>query len=102
MYEAAAQGEVDVITAFATEAKIDQFDLQTLEDDKHFFPPYDAGIVMRQEVPDANPALEEALNELEGVLSDERMRELNGRAANGGRREEELAIEFLEEAGLID
>jgi|SRR5690625_2129252 len=102
MYEAAAQGEVDVITAFATEAKIDQFDLQTLEDDKHFFPPYDAGIVIRQEVLDANPELEEALNKLEGLLNDERMRELNGRAAKDGKREEDIAIEFLEEEGLID
>lgn len=102
MYQAVQDGEVDIITAFSTEARIDQFDLKTLEDDKEFFPPYDAGIVIRQEVLDANPELEDALNELASLLDDERMRELNGRVNIDGKKDEDVAIEFLQEEGLLE
>lgn len=101
MYRAAQDGEVDIISAFATEAKIDEFNLEPLEDDQSFFPPYDAGIVVREEILDANPELEDELNKLAGTLNDDRMRELNGKVLDD-MRPEEVAVEFLEEEGLID
>lgn len=102
MYEAASNGDVDIITAFATEAKVDQYDLKILEDDKNFFPPYDAGIVIRQEILDANPGLEDELNKLSGSLNDERMRELNSRVSADGIQDKEVALEFLRDEGFID
>lgn len=102
MYQAAKDGEVDLITAFATEARIDQFNLKVLEDDQGFFPPFDAGIVIRQEILDANPGLEEELNNLAGLIDDDRMRELNGRVNLDGKKDKDVAIEFLKEEGFID
>lgn len=101
MYEAAGNGDVDVITAFATEAKIDQFDLKVLEDDLSFFPPYDAGIIVRQEILDLNPELADELNKLAGSLDDDRMRELNSRVSSDGKQDKEVALEFLKEEGFI-
>lgn len=102
MYEAAEKGEVDIIDAFATDARIDQFNLEVLDDDKGFFPPYDAAIVIRNEILELNPELEDVLNELGGLLDDDRMRELNGRVNLEGKKAKEVAIEFLKEEGLID
>lgn len=104
MYQAVNDGEVDVITAFKTEPKIDEYDLTVLEDDKNFFPPYDAAPVVRQEVLDANPDLEDTINLLaeSGVFSDETMSKLNGKVNTEGKKEKDVAIEFLKEHDLID
>lgn len=102
MYEAAKDGEIDIIAAFSTDPRIDQFNLRTLEDDKGFFPPYDASVVIRQETLDANSGLEDTLNELADVFTDEKMRELNGSVNLEGKQDKEAAIDFLKEEGFID
>lgn len=102
MYLAAQKGDTDIISAFATDARLDEYELRTLEDDKSFFPPYDAAVVIRQEILDANPGLEENLNKLSGLLTDEKMRALNGKVNIDGKDDKEVAIEFLKEEGLIE
>ena len=42
MYQAAAAGEVDVISAYTSDGRVTQYDLVVLEDPKHAIPPYDA------------------------------------------------------------
>jgi len=101
-YEAAKNGDIDVITAFSTDARIKQFNLKILKDDKEFFPPYHAAPIIRQEVLDANPGLEETLNKLGGILTDEKMLELNSRVNLDKKDPKEVAIEFLKEEGLIE
>jgi len=100
-YEAAKKGDIDVITAFSTDARIKQYNLTLLEDDKNFFPPYYAVPIVRQEVLDANPGLEETLRNLAGILSDERMMELNAQVNLQGKEPKEVAIEYLKSEGLI-
>jgi len=102
MYQALVQDEVDVISAFATEGRIAAFDLVILEDDKQFFPPYDATTIIRQEVLDEHPELEEVLNMLAGRIDDIKMAELNAAVDLDKREPEDVAREFLEEEGLID
>ncbi|GIN69976.1 glycine/betaine ABC transporter substrate-binding protein [Bacillus sp. J14TS2] len=102
MYVAAKDAEIDVITAFSTDARITQYNLVILEDDKSFFPPYYAAPVIRQAVLDANPDLEETLNKLADTLDDERMQELNGQVNLENKEPEDVAVEFLKEEGLID
>ena len=46
MYQAVAQGDVDVITAFSSDARIEALDLVVLEDSRHALPPYDAVILL--------------------------------------------------------
>lgn len=77
MYKALANGEIDVICAFATDGRIAAYDLMTLDDDLQFFPPYEAMPVVRNELLRKFPEVEDVLNMLTGLISDNVMRELN-------------------------
>ncbi|MCH1505281.1 MAG: ABC transporter permease subunit [Verrucomicrobiales bacterium] len=77
MYAAVAREEVDAIGAFSTDGRILEFDLQTLEDDRSFFPPYEAVPVVRREVLKRFPRMEQALRELAGTLDNAAMTRLN-------------------------
>lgn len=96
MYEAIARGEVDVISAFATDGRIAAYRLKPLEDDRHFFPPYHAAPVIRNTTLESHPELAECLHLLAGTLSDEVMRELNFQVDQNKRSPGEVAREFLE------
>jgi osmoprotectant transport system substrate-binding protein len=102
MYTAAKEGDIDVITAFSTDARIQQYGLKILKDNQNFFPPYYAVPIIRTEVLDANPGLAETINALAGTLNDDKMRELNARVNLDKKQPQEVAIEFLKEEGLID
>lgn len=77
MYRAIAEGQVDVICAFATDGRLDEFGLRTLRDDRGFFPPYDAAPVVRAELVAAHPEVRDALAALAGTISDGEMRRMN-------------------------
>lgn len=96
MYEAISKGEVDVITAFTTDARVDAFGLALLKDDKKALPPYEA-IVIAGELPDGAA---KALKALEGKISTETMRRLNHMLDFEGKGEEEIAEEFLASLGV--
>lgn len=89
MYAALKDSDMDVITAYTTDPRIPQFDLKALEDDENFFPPYHAAVIIRQEVLDANPGLEDTINELSasGAFTDDTVSELNGRVSTDGEKE---------------
>lgn len=102
MYSAVANGDVDVITAFATDPRIQSMDLVTLEDDQNFYPPYYAAPVVRQELLEASPEVRDILNQLAGRLDDERMTELNYQADEEGMEASEVARQYLIDEGLIE
>jgi len=77
MYQAVDQKQVDVICAFATDGRIAEYNLKTLDDDRHFFPPYDACPVVRGDLLDRHPQVRNALVALAGSIDDEQMRKLN-------------------------
>ncbi len=79
MYDAVANGQVDVICAFATDGRISAYDLRVLDDDRSFFPPYDAAFVVRADTLARHPHLRIALAPLAGGISDDAMRDLNHR-----------------------
>src|SRR5690625_151932 len=101
MYQALVQGDVDVISGFLTEGRIAAHDLVVLDDDKDFFPPYDSSIIVRNEVLEKHPELEEVLNKLTGKIDNNTMAELNAAVDLDKRDPEEVAREFLEKEGLI-
>lgn len=101
MYQAVDEGDVDVITAFATDSRIQSMDLVLLEDDKEFYPPYHAAPVIRQDLLEAAPEVEDILNQLADALDDARMTELNYLADEEGQETIDVARQFLEEEGLI-
>ncbi len=79
-YRALAEGKVDVIAGNSTDGQIQALDLVVLEDDRHYFPPYEAAPVIRQAVITRHPGVAAALDQLAGRISDAEMRRLNALA----------------------
>lgn len=79
MYEAAAAGEADVITAFSSDGRIAQYDLVVLEDPKNALPPYDAILLLAPKRA-KDKKLIDALTPLIGAIDAETMRAANLRS----------------------
>ncbi len=101
MYQAIAEGQVDVISAFLTNAKINVYDLKTLKDDKNFFPPYDAAAIIRRQILEQYPQVREAMAPLFGTLDIETIRQLNYEVDENQRQPAAAAREYLVREGLI-
>lgn len=78
MYEAIKRDEVDVISAFSTDGRIDAYELIVLEDPRQAIPPYDAVVLLSEDVAD-NPRLVESLQPLIGEVTPFLMRSANYR-----------------------
>jgi glycine betaine/choline ABC-type transport system substrate-binding protein len=102
MYAALTDGQVDVISAFATDGRVAAFDLTLLEDDLGFFPPYFAAPVVRQDLLGESPEVADILNQLAGQIDDATMAGLNLEVDEGGREATDVAHDFLVNEGLID
>jgi glycine betaine/choline ABC-type transport system substrate-binding protein len=101
VYGAIESGDVDVISAFATDGRIPALGLTLLEDDLGFFPPYYAAPVIRQEILDQSPEVADILNQLSGMIDDETMADLNFQVDDGGLEAADVARTFLVEQSLI-
>jgi len=87
--------QVDLIAGNMTDGLIPALDLFVLEDDKHYFPPYEAVAVIREQTLAEHPEVKQALDELAGKISDAEMRQLNY-AVDGQKRDvKEVVREFL-------
>ncbi|HWV24186.1 MAG TPA: glycine betaine ABC transporter substrate-binding protein [Thermomicrobiales bacterium] len=102
MYQAVANGDVDVITAYTTDGRIPALDLVVLEDDKGFFPPYYMCPVIRKDTLDANPEVGEALNRLHNQFTESDMQAMNYDVDENGMEPIDVARPVLEEKGLIE
>jgi osmoprotectant transport system substrate-binding protein len=92
--------QVDLIAGNTTDGLIPALDLFTLEDDRHYFPPYEAVAVIRRQVLERHPEVGRALDELAGKISDRDMQEMNY-AVDGKHRDiKEVVREFLHSKGL--
>jgi glycine betaine/choline ABC-type transport system substrate-binding protein len=100
LYKALEQGEVTMIAANATDGLLSKMDLRVLADDKHGFPPYQVCLAARQDSLREAPGLREALAELSGKFTNQKMQELNFQVDGRHRPVAEVAAEFLKEAGL--
>ncbi|RLL43904.1 glycine/betaine ABC transporter substrate-binding protein [Oceanobacillus piezotolerans] len=101
-YNALRDGEVEVSVGFATDGRIEAFDFINLEDDKSFFPSYNAAVAMTTETNENYPELEEILAPLSQTLDSETMRKLNYEVDIEERSVDEVAKEYLTENGLIE
>ena len=97
MYTAIDSGEVDVIVAFATDARIGKVGLRVLDDDKFFFPSYNAAITVRDDVLSAHPDIREAVEAVTDTLDTPTQIRLNGRSDIDGVPPETVAEEYLKE-----
>ncbi len=101
-YLAVANGETDVLDVFGTDGLIGLYDIVVLEDDKQFFPPYYAVPLVREDILEEYPEIEELLANLGGLLDDETMIGLNYQVDELQRDPAAVAKEFLTEQGLLD
>jgi glycine betaine/choline ABC-type transport system substrate-binding protein/ABC-type proline/glycine betaine transport system permease subunit len=101
MYRALAEDEVDVISAYATDGRIDALDLTLLVDDRHFFPPYFAVPVVRKALLERHPEIRGIVAPLAGVLDDTVMRRLNWAVDGEKKNPQAVAAEFLRTHKLV-
>jgi osmoprotectant transport system substrate-binding protein len=95
LYRTLLEKQVDLVAGNSTDGLIAARDLAILEDDKHYFPPYQAVPITRRETLKRHPEVREALNELAGKITDEEMRRLNYAVDGEHRDVVEVVREFL-------
>jgi osmoprotectant transport system substrate-binding protein len=92
--------QVDLIAGNTTDGLIPALDLFVLADDKHYFPPYQAVPVIREQTLAEHPEIRPALNALGDKISDEEMRHLNYEVDGKKRDVKDVVREFLRSKGL--
>ena len=98
-YEALATGELDVIDLYSTDAKIERYGIKVLEDDRKFFPSYEAVLLHRADAPQRFPGAFRAWSSLERRIDASTMVRLNARAEIDKLPFGEVAAEFLGRSG---
>jgi osmoprotectant transport system permease protein len=94
-YEALMQKQVDVIDIYSTDAKIRQYGLHVLDDDRAYFPRYDAVLLYRLDAAQRFPAAWKAIGQLEGRISAADMIAMNAAAEIDGQGFDRVAREWL-------
>jgi glycine betaine/choline ABC-type transport system substrate-binding protein len=87
--------QVDLIAGNMTDGLIPALDLAALDDDRHYFPPYEAVPVVQEQTLTEHPEVRSALDELGGTISDAEMRQLNYAVDGQKRNVKEVVREFL-------
>jgi osmoprotectant transport system substrate-binding protein len=100
LYQALSKGQVDMVAGNSTDGMLSILPITVLEDDRHYFPPYECALVVREEAERQFPALRPALVELSGRINSETMRRLNYELDGKHRPAREIARNFLRSAGL--
>ena len=93
--------QIDLAGGNATDGLIPALDLVVLEDDRHYFPPYEAVPVVRQQTLQHHPEVEQILAELAGKISDDEMQRLNYAVDGEHRDATEVVREFLRAKKLV-
>ena len=94
-YEAIAQGQVDIIDIYSTDAKIGKYQMTVLADDARYFPRYDAVLLHKADLPARLPKSWAAIANLEGRINDHAMRRMNASAELEQNAFDRVASEFL-------
>jgi osmoprotectant transport system substrate-binding protein len=93
--------QIDLAGGSATDGQIPALDFFVLEDDRHYFPPYEAVPVSRQQTLQQHPEVAQVLAELSGKISDAEMQSLNYAVDGQHRDATEVISEFLKHKELI-
>jgi osmoprotectant transport system permease protein len=100
-YRALAAGTVDLIDGYSTDGAIAKYDLVVLEDDRGFFPPYEAAPLVGARLWHERPEAVRALSALGGRIDDRQMRLLNERVEVRGEELADVARSLLVDLGLV-
>jgi osmoprotectant transport system substrate-binding protein len=100
LYRSLTQHQADIVAGNSTDGLIEALHLVPLNDDRHYFPPYDAVPVVRRAALEQNPQLRALLADLAGKISAEDMRRMNA-AVDADQRDAKVVVrEFRESKGL--
>lgn len=100
-YDALVQGSVDVIDGYGTDGQLARYDLRVLDDDRAFFPPYEAAALVGSELYRDRPDVIAALTRLSGRLDEAQVQRWNERLEGGAEPVEDVAQAALQELGLL-
>ncbi|PIC86940.1 glycine/betaine ABC transporter permease [Sporosarcina sp. P20a] len=101
-YQAIEASEINLMDAYSTDSELREYEMSVLEDDKELFPPYQGAPLLRKETLKKYTELEDALNSLAGIVTDDEMREMNYQVNAEGANAKEVAEAFLKEQGLLE
>ena len=102
IYQGVNQGEGDVGVGFRTDGQLASDDFTVMEDPQEIWPFYYPAPVVRSDVLDENPDMQEILNEVSATLDLETMQQLNARVGIEQEDQEDVAREFLQEQGILE
>jgi len=100
LYRALTAHQVDMIAASSTDGPIQALGLVVLQDDRHYFPPYQAVPLVREDALRRWPQIQQALQALAGKISEEDMRKMNEAVDGLHRDPSEVVREFRTTRGL--
>ncbi len=101
-YNAINDKKIDVVVIYTTDGRLISSNITILKDDLGFFPSYECGNVVRNEVLNEHPELREVLLKLEGLISNEDMAKMNYQVEVEKKDPKDVAHEFLKEKKLVD
>ncbi len=93
--------QIDIAAGNATDGLIPALDLFVLEDDRHYFPPYEAVAVVRLQTLQEHPEVSQAIAALGGKISDQEMQKLNYALDAQHQDAKNIAHQFLRSKGLV-
>jgi osmoprotectant transport system permease protein len=94
-YRAMDAGDVDLTELYTTDAEIEYYNLRALDDDRDYFPRYEALLLYRSELEQSRPEAVAALRRLGRAISSQQMASMNAAVKIGGQSEAAVAAEFL-------
>ncbi len=100
LYRALADRQVDLVAGNSTDGLIAALGMVALEDDRRYFPPYEAVPLVRRAILDKHPEARAALGELTGKISEDEMRRMNYAVDGEHRDPAEVVREFRKAKGL--
>ncbi|HLR19921.1 MAG TPA: osmoprotectant ABC transporter substrate-binding protein [Staphylococcus sp.] len=102
VYDALKNKKLDVALGYTTDGRIAAYDLVVLEDDKKFFPTYDASAVAPNQLLKQQPEVEKAIKKLDNKISTEQMQKLNYKADGEGKEPAIVAKAFLKKHNYFE
>ncbi|MCA1737936.1 MAG: glycine/betaine ABC transporter substrate-binding protein [Actinobacteria bacterium] len=100
-YQGVENGEADVGVGFLTDGQLTSPEVTVLTDEKSIWPFYYPAPVVRKDVLDEHPEMEDILNSVTKTLDVDTIRDLNGRVDTGGEEPKDVAKDYLQQQGLI-
>lgn len=100
-YKAIADGKVDVVDGYTTDAEVARYHLVVLKDDRQFFPPYQGAPIMKTAFLKAHPEVGQSLNRLSGKISEKEMQTMNYQVQVKHQKASDVARNFLIKKGLL-